>query len=211
MKKHFATILILFVVQAPALLAEENLHLEADRLSSAGDLEKLKSIIDMGLDVNLQSKGGFTLLSSAVTSKQHKVINYLLSKGANPNLVPENGISPLLVATMQNDLPSVAQLLSASATTAQENKDGWFPLIAAAEKPMIGLLLAYGTDPNQKHKATGRSRLHVAAKEGDLKKILLLVSFGADLKLKDNDGRSSLDYVKDQKVRELLSELAAQK
>jgi len=105
-----------------------------------GELESVrKEIENKGIDVN-QEVDGRPLILYAADYGQVNMINYLLSKGANPNATDKHGISTLLAAIWEGHTDCVKLLLSKGA-----NKNGSAPdgktYLEAAEKEEIKLLL----------------------------------------------------------------------
>jgi len=77
-----------------------------------GELESVrKEIENKGIDVN-QEVDGRPLILYAADYGQVNIINYLLSKGANPNAKDKHGISTLLAAIWEGHTDCVKLLLS---------------------------------------------------------------------------------------------------
>lgn len=57
-------------------------------------------------------------------------------------------------------------------------------------------LLSQGADPNYFHEEKGTTPLHVAAKEGQISQIELLVVYGADPGMTDSQGKTPIDYAR---------------
>ena len=80
----------------------------------------------------------------------------------------------------------------------------------------VETLLAHGARPNQACKRSGSTALHravtstgapeTAGRQEEARQIIqLLLQFGADPSLKNKNGKTPADYVKDETVRKLLS------
>lgn len=68
-----------------------------------GELEKVKSLIESGVDVDAKTNYGATALSFAADRGQKEVVEYLLSKGANPNVKDTfYNATPMTWATMHD-------------------------------------------------------------------------------------------------------------
>src|SRR4051794_6732475 len=64
-----------------------------------GELESVKALIDAGADVNQRGAGDpVTPMLIATMNGHFDLANYLLDKGANPNLAQGNGVTPLYAA-----------------------------------------------------------------------------------------------------------------
>ncbi|MAD23416.1 MAG: hypothetical protein CMO44_04480, partial [Verrucomicrobiales bacterium] len=69
--------------------------------AQTGDLEKIKSLVNSGVDVDSKTPWGGTPLRIAVDSNKAEAIDLLISLGANLDSVSE-GITPLLLALDNN-------------------------------------------------------------------------------------------------------------
>lgn len=63
------------------------LHIAAIR----GDLRAVKLLVEAGLDVNFIGDMGYTALHYASSFKHQEIIDFLLSKGARPDIINEFG------------------------------------------------------------------------------------------------------------------------
>ena len=67
-------------------------------------------ILEMGCNINQTSARGETALFLAVKRNNRKMIEYLLGKGANPNISNDLGITPMMVAAFNSQLYNMAIL-----------------------------------------------------------------------------------------------------
>lgn len=67
-------------------------------------------MLEMGCNINQTSAKGETALFLAVKRNNRKMIEYLLRKGANPNIPNDLGITPMMVATFNSQLYNMAIL-----------------------------------------------------------------------------------------------------
>jgi ankyrin len=130
------------------------------------------------------------------------------------NAVLTIGATPLLRASKAGDNPEAIQLLlEHGALVHLPNVDGISPLMTAAgmghsggasrgkfnteqdSLAAIPLLLKAGAEVNARA-TDGQTALHAAAQKGWSKVVSLLAEHGADLSVKDNRGRTALDYAK---------------
>jgi ankyrin repeat protein len=99
------------------------------------DLASVKALLDGGADINLTSADGSTALLVAIINEHNELAEYLLDKGANPNLADDKGRAPLYAAIdMRN--------LEWSTRPAPPEKDKVDSL------HLINALLAHGADVN---------------------------------------------------------------
>ncbi len=68
-----------------------------------GDLDKLKLSVKTGLHVDHIIRSGKTSLTIAVLAQKPEILTWLLSKGANPNIVDDKGYTCLEYATSFNN------------------------------------------------------------------------------------------------------------
>lgn len=75
---------LLLATFSPCLAADDPGD-ELRRAASAGDLAKVKALLDAGADVNAGNRYGATALAFACDKGHTEVVKLLLEKGANPN------------------------------------------------------------------------------------------------------------------------------
>jgi ankyrin repeat protein len=133
----------------------------------------IKLLVDAGADININDNNGLTPLILALSrNKSPAIINLLLNEEV-VNQSEQNGWTPLMVAS-GNQNPEMTKiipmLLNAGAEIDIRNSNGLTALrIATEHQPNIDILS-------------------------------LLVSAGADASITDNTGRSALDYMSENEV-----------
>ena len=80
--------------------------------AKANDVEKVKTLLANGADVNAKDKAGDTPLHLAAYSNAKEAAELLLAKGADVNAKEKNGTTPLALA-LQRDRTAIADLLRA--------------------------------------------------------------------------------------------------
>lgn len=118
----------------------------------------------------------------------------------------------LIRAVMEEDLPSIKQLLAQSADVEYVNKNQNTPLLVAVNNDIISaaeVLLQHGADPNSKkgHNLPLQLAIEVAVDmslgyddvESDSTEMVeLLLAYGADiLQVDPNDGKNAYEFAKD--------------
>ena len=115
-------------------------------------------------------------------SEKVQVVEFLLSKGADPNLQNSMGETPLHYAA-DNSLLEIAKLLCQhQADPNVPNTDGETALFQAVYRDhleMLQLLLEHGANPNLVCSHLGRSPLHYAIAGGHVDTARLLGRIGA--------------------------------
>lgn len=92
-----------------------------------GQSEAAKLLIFRGADLNFQTDRGATALLMALTQKypseseRQSLLEYMLKRGANPNLADANGFSPLYYAAALKNKDAVVLLLEYGAVPDEEN------------------------------------------------------------------------------------------
>ena len=83
-------------------------------------------LLDFGADIDLQSEDrGYSALMDASLAGSLELVDLLLSRGANPNLVSKDGQTALVVAVGKGDLPISSLLLKAGADPDIQDKLGF--------------------------------------------------------------------------------------
>jgi ankyrin repeat protein len=161
----------------------------------AGDVARVRVLIDKRADVNAAQPDGTTPLHWAVDREQTVIVQLLIRAGANVKAANRYGATPLWLAAVNGNAKMLAMLLEAGADAGSANGDGETALMAAARTgnvDAVNLLLARGADPNRKEGWRGQTALMWAAAEGHAAVIRALIARGADLKARSNAGFTPL-------------------
>ncbi len=153
------------------------------KASRKGDLERIKQLLDGGIDVNASTKGNEYPLNEALVSKNLETIKLLLGAGADPSNVLENAI--------REENKEKVELLLRAGTDANINMHGQTPLVTAVlfyNLEVTELLIDYGADINAESN-DGMNALSTAMLEPeDLDIVRLLLERGADVNAKSSYG-----------------------
>jgi uncharacterized protein len=158
----------------------------------ANDLESVKVLLGAGADINQTTGYGWSPLLVATQNRYYKLGAYLLDHGANPNLANKGGWVPLYLATDNRNI---------------ENGD--YPVRKGDMDHLdfIKLLLDKGANVNTRIKDSTETRTVFtnqwldengataflrASQSGDLVLMKLLISRGADPKIKTELGVTAL-------------------
>lgn len=115
------------------------------------------------------SSTGETALHIVVARRDLTWLEFLLSKGANPNLADQDGTTPLMLATRLRFAEGAEALINHGAQVDKTNDSGETPLIRAVQLrdlPMIRLLLSKGADANKRDTLAGMSAHDYASRDG---------------------------------------------
>lgn len=169
------------------LLVHDFSNLEADLMEDYKD----------DTDVNSQDEAGKTLLHYAVERGLTKTVSRLLSKGANTEIVDNEGNTPLLGLMWGSDEYTIRQLINAGANPLKVDKRGFNCFLLSAslgKKERISFFISsLKMDVNQKHPISGETALHRAVFENRPEIIKLLLSHAADKELTDKKGNTPLE------------------
>jgi ankyrin repeat protein len=111
---------------------------------------------------------GETALIITIKRRDLTWTNFMLSRGANPNVKDSQGNSALHIAALLGFPEGAELLLSRKAQVNLGNNSGETPLIIAVQQrnlAMIRLLLANGADPKQADRIAGKSARDYAAED----------------------------------------------
>jgi ankyrin repeat protein len=154
-------------------------------------------LLQKGASVNARDKRGKTALAGAAFSGGKEITNLLLQSGANVNAEDETGVTPLMhAASRYEGNTEVAQLLiqkgaDVNAMTVGEETALMMARRAKNER-MVHLLLKAGANPNPPR--SPNARLLYGARHNDNKEIKDALDTGANINIKDHDGRTVLSF-----------------
>lgn len=163
---------------------------------SNGNDDVVAIMLAYGADVHaVQETTGQTALHMAAHQGGVDTIDALLNQGALPNSQDKKGRTPLLVAIKAMEEEVVSVLLERGADATLADHQGITPLHMACQMTMGGVvedLLARGANPNAVATKTGRTPMHLAAKNVDIDIMVALIERGADIHCPDKDGITPL-------------------
>ena len=187
----------------------------------AGDLKKVKELIEEGADPNAYDENG----SGTLLNFHPEVTRYLLSKGANPDLQRNENILPVLVGIAGFNTECLKTLLDAGADpNVSSHHNGETALhhsVCGDNFEQVKALLDAGANPNRQTlpgkmtymlwrdaRVRGETPLHRAAAYGTPEIIKLLLDAGADPNIRDANGDSPLSWaswhMRDKAIIDLL-------
>jgi ankyrin repeat protein len=112
---------------------------------------------------------GETALHIVVNRRDLTWLNYLLGRGANPNIADKKGNSPLMLATQLNFPEGAEVLIAKKAQVDASNRSGETALIRAVQlrnATMVRLLLKAGANPDKTDNVSGKSARDYAQEDG---------------------------------------------
>jgi len=157
--------------------------------AGAGDIEKVRELIEQQANVNQRDENGKTPLHRAASMGHIDVAELLLNKGANIDTkagLDENGSTSLQLAADKGKLHMVKLLVAKGAdVNAKIQKEGHKDRTAKSlalgrnYKEIVEFLYAHGADI---------PKIHLAAYRGDLEAVKSLIEGGIEVDAKDDDG-----------------------
>lgn len=190
--------------QVPPLAAEvlafEGLHQAAWH----GDLQKLKSLIASGANLDARDSRGRTPLHVATFARQREAITLLAKAGADLDLLEDDRYDAVTIAAVADDAATLSVLLSLGAKAGQTTSryDGT-ALIAAAHlghDEVVRRLIAAGAPLDHVNNLHWTAVIEsIVLGDGGprhQRTLAALVEAGADLKLTDRQGNTPLQLAK---------------
>ena len=184
-----------------------------------GEIDKVKSLLSEGADVNQKDKAGFTPLHCAVFGRRKGVVQLLLKNGADVKAISCADATPLFWACARGYLDMVKVLVDNGAkvngratmrmTWGPSILDNWSNLHMAAHAghaDVVEYLLDNGADIHARctRGDEGLTPLHMAARNGRVNAVKVLLVKGADASLKSEGGRTALDLAKEKNHTEIV-------
>ncbi len=170
-------------------------------------IEIFKTLLAAGADPDIETECG-TALHMAVVIANPEITRALLDKGAKKEAQNKEGNTPLEIAIFyKSRVKSAKVLLEYGANANRTNDNGWTLLHKAVyfeDEEFAEALCDHGADVNAQN--FGHTPLHIAVVSNFKLHIMqLLLNRGADLKIKDNNGRTPLDRANRDRIFNFLS------
>ena len=156
-----------------------------------GDLASAKLLVAAGADVNAIAGDGKDALGLAIFNGNYDLASFLIDSKSGVNKADTQGFTPLFWAVDRRNMETAPN----------------FPWMVTADPlPLVKKLLDAGANPNAVVNNTPRARMRAgsprivfatalmrAAFSGDLELCKLLLSYGADPKIKSSDGETMVE------------------
>lgn len=82
-----------------SLFGDRPVHIAASR----GDIDEIRLILGAGADINCKGEHGYTALHNAVEQGHIAAVEYLLTNGADPDPVNDDGVSAAQLAKLLDE------------------------------------------------------------------------------------------------------------
>ncbi|CAI5467851.1 unnamed protein product [Closterium sp. Yama58-4] len=167
--------------------------LSAIQQAARGDLDHLKMLRKLGADFSKGDFDGRTALHLAASRGFPDICSFILREGGAANRKDRFGVTPLLEALRAGHMQTAEVLREHGAEVLLD--DPASELCHAVKRGMVEYLerlLSFGLDPNEADHDL-RTPLHVAAAEGSVVLVRLLLEHGADAWARDRLGNLPVD------------------
>ena len=178
---------------------------------------KIKLLLDVGFDENYLNY--ITPLMYGILSNRKEIVKILLDKGVGDvNGFDYAGTTPLCHAIYNNNVDLVKILINAGANVNRGNMDDDNTPLMCATNDMVNpeivrLLIKSGAKVNTKNRLSGNTALIIACIRRDRFNAKILLDAGADITLKNREGKDALFYAKktgNEKLIDLISKSVIQ-
>lgn len=176
-----------------------------------GNISKAEELLKNGADINAQNSNGATALMTAVYNNDISMVKMLMKYNPNVNIQDKSKNSPFLYAGARGYLDILKLIYKKADTRNVVNIYGGNALIPACEKGHLEtvIFLLENTDINVNHinNLSWTALLEVTILGNDNKNyqeiVKVLLKHGADKNIKDNSGKTALDYAKERNLKNI--------
>lgn len=169
-------------------------------------LSTVNLLLKSGADPNLvMVDGDFVLREAATKSIDLRICRALLRSGADPCMANKMGGTALHIAAFHGRADVARLLIRAGANVNHRDRHGHGPLTCSVlrnHKDISVLLLDQGADPVLQPEALG-----VAAWEGRLQFVKMLIDHGWDVNANSHQGRTPLQHARNRRHKSVIRAL----
>ena len=152
-------------------------------------------------------------LIEAVKNNDINRVNSILNNGkANINAKDRDGWTALIWASCKGDLEITKLLVENGADIDAKDNEGWSALMEASYEghlKVVKYLVEKGIDRVNVKDNDGWTALMRASWRGYLEIVQYLVEIGADINIKNKDGKTALDWADIEEIKEILRKAGA--
>ena len=146
-------------------------------------------------------------LLKAISQNNPALVNMALKSGDHPNMLGEDGDSPLMFAVRGGKHKAAKALIKAKADLSFVDANGMNMMHVAADRgddKTLLVLLTAGLDPNTRQEADGLHPIHRAVLKGHTDAIKVLLNAEVSAMQPTADGRLPMDLAADKATQEVL-------
>ena len=177
--------------------------------ASNGNRDIAELLIQYNADVNVRNEFDGTICLHYAASNGHpEICKLLLRSGSKVNTKNRLGWTPLMDGAEIGCVEVIDILIKEGADVNMENREQHTALsycvdsVSSREPQFFDCalrLLEHGANPNSSGPCTGRTLMHCAVVQGNLDLVKKLVEeYEADVRYYDNEGKTALEYAKEQ-------------
>ncbi len=160
-------------------------------------LESAKLLLEAGANIHAKNDYDQTPLTRASWHGNADIIEFLAENGADVNYAPQEGNTIMHNLASGGYLEAIKTIQKFGADANMIDSDGRIPLHNALinkHSDVVELLLGSTKNINQQENHLGNTPLHIAAINGDLKSIEILIDAGAKTDSKNYSQKTPLEY-----------------
>lgn len=180
----------------------------------AGQTEIVNQLLEIGVDVTIPEKDGYTVMHAAAFQGRAEVVKILLAHGIDANDVGIDGFTPFhrtLWMSSERHLETMRVFLEDGKVdvdfVTDIGKTGALITTELKNTKVLDILLReYGANPNFRNKR-GDALVHVAIRAQDEKTLDVLLNNGADITLEDAKGKSCRKIAKQLRSKAVLERI----
>ena len=168
---------------------------ELSNAATAGDLVRVRYLVEHGADINTRDAEGYTPLQNAVRTRYDELAAYLVEHKADVNLADSDGWTPLMFAAWRDSADSIRVLVAHGAQLETPNPKGLTALCIAAQHGKTDAtqaLIKAGADINKAVGGAGYTPLMLAVTGGWDEAAEALIKAGAAVNAKNAGGVTTL-------------------
>ncbi|MDD8014239.1 MAG: ankyrin repeat domain-containing protein [Acidobacteriota bacterium] len=190
----------------------QNLNEDLVAAAWSDDSGEIQRLLKAGAEINAKDGFGFTALMRASERGNAELVKALLQAGADIKVKRENGWTALQDACSANQLEALKVLLDAGADPNERGTDGTGILLWAVGygyTEVVRELVKAGTRIDDPIDRFGQTPLMQAARTGKTEIIRTVLELGAKINAKDREGKTALDYAKENghaEIAEILNQ-----
>ncbi len=177
--------------------------------ASKGDLAKVTSLLSEGAQLSTVNETNRNALILAAEAGHLNVVGFLLEKGINENARAARGRTALIQAAKMGHVEIVKILLEHGADLNAKTNKGRTALNQASKRgysDVVKVLLDHGSVNLDAVRSNGMTSLMMAAELGDIKTVEMLIAKGANISVKNKEGKTAFDFAEKEEVKKLLQE-----
>jgi uncharacterized protein len=177
-------LLIVSTIISSVSFAQDQALIEA---AKKGDLKQVETLLNKGVDVNTKDEFGWTPLIHAAGQGHLDVVRFLVERGAEINMRNYRGTTTAVFLAALRNYIEVAKWLQA------HGAERTFEVaVRLGDVQEVQRFIKEGADPNDKSFFAEETALMIAAKQGNLYMVRLLIDKGARVNARGKDGWTGL-------------------